>query len=245
MNLRAGKNHRIIMIQHPVLWVFAIAVLVCLLLFTMWATYDYGRYNAGYDSADSQRIISGLTRQLTVAKAKIVETQRQTSMLKRNKQIDDDVSGQLKQVLAQLQNKVVALKKDLAFYKSIVAPERGDRSVAIQSFQLTPAGTDQYQYKLMVSQRGRNDFFARGTITVVIAGTLNDKHVTLKLRNISNETKKILKFGFKYFQNFEGVMSLPTAFQPDSVRVRVEPRSSRIKPVDEQFAWSDLAAGGT
>ncbi len=245
MSLRAGKNHRIIMIQHPVLWGFAIAILVCLLLFTIWATYDYGRYSAGYDSADSQRTISGLTRQLAVAKAKIVETQRQTSMLKRNKQIDDDVSGQLKQVLAQLQNKVVALKKNLAFYKSIVAPERGDRNIAIQSFQLTPAGTDQYQYKLMVSQRGRNDLFARGTITVVIAGTLKDKHVTLKLRDISNETKKILKFGFKYFQNFEGVMSLPTAFQPDSVRVRVKPRSSRIKPVDEQFAWSDLAAGGT
>jgi len=245
MKLRAGKNHRIIMIQHPVLWVFAIAVLVCLLLFTVWSAFEYGRYNAGYDSAQSQRTISGLSQQLAVAKAKIVETQRQTSMLERNKQIDADVSKQLKQVLAQLQNKILVLKKNLAFYKGIVAPERGDRSIAIRSFQVTPAGTGQYQYKLMVSQRGRNDLFARGTITVFIAGVLKDKHVTFRLRDISNETKKILKFGFKYFQSFEGVMSLPTAFQPDSVRVMVKPRSGRIKPVDEQFAWSDLAAGGT
>ena len=28
-------------------------------------------------------------------------------------------------------------------------------------------------------------------------------------------TKKPMKFGFKYFQNFEGVMILPEAFYPD------------------------------
>ena len=57
-------------------------------------------------------------------------------MLERNSQIDDDASSQLKETLAQAQNEVLELKKELSFYKSIVAPEQGSRSLAIQTIQL-------------------------------------------------------------------------------------------------------------
>jgi hypothetical protein len=68
--------------------------------------------------------------------------------------------------------------------------------------------------------------------------------VVLKLAEVSNDTKKPMKFGFKYFQNFEGVMNLPEAFYPDYLRVKVKPTTGKIKSIDEQFAWSDLTAGG-
>jgi hypothetical protein len=72
----------------------------------------------------------------------------------------------------------------------------------------------------------------------------NGKPVTLQLADVSNDIKQPMKFGFKYFQNFEGVMNLPEAFQADTVNVKVEPSSGKIKTVEEQFAWSDLTAGG-
>ena len=53
-----------------------------------------------------------------------------------------------------------------------------------------------------------------------------------------------MKFGFKYFQNFEGVMNLPVAFQPDYLHVEVNPSTGKIKAIDEQYTWSDLTAGG-
>ena len=67
----------------------------------------------------------------------------------------------------------------------------------------------------------------------------------MKLADVSNDTKIPMKFGFKYFQNFEGVMMLPATFQPDSLRVKVKSRVGKIKAIDEQFVWSDLTAGGT
>ncbi|NOQ89985.1 MAG: hypothetical protein GQ549_03465 [Gammaproteobacteria bacterium] len=219
-------------------------LMICTVLILLWISFEYGRNIAGYNSADTDAYINQLQVQLEEARAEIVESNRQATMIESNSQIDDGASVQLKETLAQAQNETLELKKELSFYKSIVAPEQGSRSVAIQTIQLKQNETGGYDYKIMVSQRGRNDRFARGTIDVSIEGVKKGQPVTLKLADVSNATKKSMKFGFKYFQKFEGVMTLPAAFLPDSIRVKVKPSTGKIKSIDEQFAWSDLTAGG-
>ena len=242
--MKALQTHSIITIQQPHLWLLSLLAILSLISLTVWVAFEYGRNIAGYDSANADSYISQLQTELEETKAEIVESNRRATMLERNSRIDDDASGQLKETLAQAQNEALTLKKELSFYKSIVAPEQGGRSLAVQTIQLKPKEGGGYHYKIMVSQRGRNDQFARGTIAVSIEGISKGQSVTLKLADVSNETKKPMKFGFKYFQNFEGVMNLPEAFQPDLVRVKVIPSTGKIKTVDEQFAWSDLTAGG-
>ena len=237
-------THTIITIQRPYLWLLSLVGILCLVMLSLWFSYEYGRNIAGYDSASADAYIGQLQAQLDEAQAEIVESNRQATMLKRNSRIDGDASTQLKETLAQAQSEVLELKKELSFYKSIVAPEQGSRSIAIQTIQLKQNTAGGYDYKIMVSQRGRNDRFARGTIDVTIEGLKKGQPVTLKLADVSNETKKPMKFGFKYFQNFEGVMTLPEAFLPEIIRVKVKPSSAKIKAIDEQFAWSDLTAGG-
>ncbi len=243
--MKPMQTRKIITIQRPALWLLSFVVFICIILVSLWGTFEYGRYIAGFNSADSAAYIEQLQAQLEESQAEIVENKRQATMLERNSLIDDDASSQLNEILAQAQNEVLRLKKELSFYKSIVAPEQGSRSLAIQTIQLKMNTVGGYDYKIMVSQRGRNDQFARGTVDVSIEGVSEGQPVTLKLAEVSNDTKKPMKFGFKYFQNFEGAMILPEAFQPDFVRVQVKPSKGKIKAIDEQFAWSDLTAGGT
>jgi len=243
--MKPMQMRKIITIQRPALWLFSFVVFICILLISLWASFEYGRNIAGYNSADSDAYIEQLQAQLEETQAEIVENKRQATMLERNSRIDEDASSQLKETLAQAQSEALVLKKELSFYKSIVAPEQGDRSLAIQTIQLKANADGGYDYKIMVSQRGRNDRFARGTIAVSIEGLSKGQPLTLKLAEVSNDTKKPMKFGFKYFQNFEGAMILPEAFEPDSIRVKVKPGKGKIKAIDEQFAWSDLTAGGT
>ena len=244
MNMKPIRTHTIITIQRPYLWLLSVLTILCIILLSLWFSFEYGRQAAGFDSSDADAYIGQLQAQLEETQAEIVESNRQATMLKRNSRIDDDASGQLKETLAEAQNEVLELKKELSFYKSIVAPEQGSRSIAIQTIQLKQNDAGGYSYKIMVSQRGRNDQFARGTIDVTIEGVKKGQPVTLKLAEVSNDTKKPMKFGFKYFQNFEGVMNLPAQFLPDSLRVKVKPSTAKIKSIDEQFAWSDLTAGG-
>lgn len=234
----------IITIHRPKLWLLSLVAGFCLILLLMWLVFEYGRNIAGYDKANADFYINRLQAQLDESQAEIVESNRRATMLERNSRIDDDASLQLKKTLEESQSEALKLKKELSFYKSIVAPEQGSRNLAIQSIKLKQKEDGGYAYKIMVSQRGRNDQVARGTIDVKIEGIEKGQPVTLKLADISNATKKPMKFGFKYFQNFEGVMTLPEAFQPDIVRVKVMPSSGKIKAIDEKFVWSELTAGG-
>ncbi|MCK4833128.1 MAG: hypothetical protein KAT12_00080 [Gammaproteobacteria bacterium] len=242
--MKALPTRSIITIQRPYLWLSGLVAIICMVMLMVWISFEYGRSIAGFDSADADAYIGQLQSQLEEAQAENVESTRQATMLKRNSRIDDDASVQLKDTLAKVQNEALELKKELSFYKSIVAPEQGSRSIAIQTIQLKRNEAGDYNYKIMVSQRGRNDRFARGTIDVSIEGVKKGQPVILKLTDVSNATKKPMKFGFKYFQNFEGVMTLPAAFLPDYLRVKVKPSTGKMKSIDEQFAWSDLTAGG-
>jgi len=238
------QTHRIITIQQPGLWWLGFITLITLISLIIWSAFEYGLNIGGYKKANADAYIEQLQVQLEESQQETIETKRQATMLERNSRIDNDASAQLKETLVQTQSEVLTLKKELSFYKSIVTPELGSRSLAIQKMQIKANASGGYDYKIMVSQRGRNDQFARGIIDVSIEGLSKGQPLTLKLAEVSNDTKKPMKFGFKYFQNFEGVMTLPDAFQPDSLRIRVKPKTGKIKAIDEQFAWSDLTAGG-
>lgn len=244
------QTHRIIAIRRPGLWWLFSVLLVALILFVVWSAFDYGRHVAGYNKSDSDAQIEKLQTQLEEIQHEIVESRRQATMLERNSHIDSDAAAQLEQVLSQAKSEVSTLTKELSFYKSVVAPEQGSRSLAIQKMRVRANADGGYDYIFMVSQRGRNDQFARGTVDVSIAGVSKDLPLTLKLSEVSNDTNKkvasgLMKFGFKYFQNFEGIITFPENFEPDTLRVKVKPGKGKIKALDESFSWSDLITEGT
>ncbi len=247
--IKPRQTHRIIAIRRPGLWWLSSAFLIVLIFLLIWSTFEYGRYVAGYNKVDSQTHIEQLQTQLEIIQQEIVATRRRATVLERNSQIDGDASAWLKEALAQAQSEVQTLKKELSFYKSIVAPEQGGRSLAIQKMQIKANAAGGYDYIIMVSQRGRNDQFARGTVDVSIAGVSKGLPLTLTLSEVSNDTNKkvesgLMKFGFKYFQNFEGAIVLPEDFEPGTIRVIVKPGKGKIKALDESFSWSDLVAEG-
>ena len=100
-------THSVITIQRPYLWLFSLLIIICMVLLSLWFSFEYGRNVAGYDSAGSDAYIEQLQAQLDEAQAEIVESNRQATMLKRNSRIDDDASGQLKETLAEAQNEVL------------------------------------------------------------------------------------------------------------------------------------------
>ncbi len=245
MSFKLDQSPTVILIRRPLLWLISFVAINCAILLLLWLAFDYGQNLAGFSSAESRAYISELEEKLKESQDKNIESSRQATMLERNSQIDDSASGELKAALVKTQNEVLTLKKELSFYKSIVSPEQGGRSLAIQTIGLKQDDDGNYHYKLMVSQRGRNDRLVRGMVTIHIEGTNDLGEVqTLALSTVSNDTKIPMKFGFKYFQNFTGVMKLPDGFFADILHVKVKPSTGKIKAINEQFVWSDLTARG-
>ena len=104
----------------------------------------------------------------------------------------DDVK-RAKKTLSQAQKEVLELKKELAFYKSIVAPEQGKPSIVIQTIQLKKGVAGDFDYKIMVSQQGSNERFARGTVDVSIEGKNQGAKQVLALTTIRDRVSKVMK----------------------------------------------------
>ena len=113
----------------------------------------------------------------------------------------------------------------------------------MQTIQLKKDPSGDYDYKIMISQQGRNDRFARGTVDVSIEGSNQGAGQVLALGDVSDDVKKPMKFGMKYFQNFTGKLSLPQGFTAESMRVKLKPSSKTLDSVDEVFPRDDLTAG--
>jgi hypothetical protein len=244
MSTKPLQTRYLITIQRPSRWVLGFVLLIALLAASIWFTFEAGRRMAGFDTLETDRIINGQQAEIERLQGDLAEYQRQAAMLERNSKIEDDASGELKKTLSAAQNEVLVLKKELAFYKSIVAPEQTKPTLVIQTIQLKPGANGDYEYKIMVSQQGRNDRFARGTVDVSIEGTKQGAKEVLALSAVSDDVKKPMKFGFKYFQNFTGELKLPEGFEAEFVRIKVNPNSKTLDSIDEQFPWVDLTAGG-
>ncbi|MCW8923926.1 MAG: hypothetical protein OQK69_09915 [Gammaproteobacteria bacterium] len=245
MNYKPVQSRILITIQRPGLWALNLLFLLGVIALMIWLSFAYGQRAAGYDKSEAENYIADLEQQILDLNMQNTESQRQAAMLERNSTIDDGASEQLKISLTEAQAEVLELKKELSFYKSIIAPGDTKRSLMIQTIQLKPdVANGVYQYQIMVSQRGRNDRFARGSIDVELGGSNAGQTKVIKLSEVSKDVKNPINFGFKYFQKFSGTMTLPEAFQPEYMRVKVKPRSSKIDPIDEQFSWADLTAVG-
>ncbi len=221
----------------------SVLALILLVLMLIGLAFDQGRRTAGYASGESMAYIEQLQRQIQQLQSESDESQRRAAMLERDSRLDDGTSDQLKKSLDKAQAEAVDLKKELSFYKSIVSPEDGKQSIMIQNVQLKKDEKGDYDYKIMVSQRGRNDSYARGTAEVSIEGLVQGKRKVLDLSEISDEAKKPIKFGFRYFQNITGKLKLPEEFIGDYLRVKLTPKTAKLEAIDEQFPWDDLTAG--
>lgn len=244
MNYKPVQSRILITIQRPGLWVLNFLFVLCAVVLLLWLAFQYGQRVAGYDKTEAIIYIEDLEQQIENLQMQNAESERQTAMLERNSTIDGGASDQLKISLTEAQTEVLELKKELSFYKSIISPGDTKRSLMIQTIQLQADAAGSLEYKIMVSQRGRNDQFARGSIQVTIGGVEAGLAKEIKLSDVSKDAKNPIKFSFKYFQKFSGIMILPAEFKPEYMRVKVQPRSSKIDPIDEQFAWADLTAGG-
>ena len=243
MNMRPIQTRYLITIQRPFRWILGLLAVIALVAASIWLSYERGRHVAGFDSSDANQVIDSLQMEIETLQADLAESQRQTAMLERNSKIEDDTTGQLKKTLTEAQNEVLELKKELAFYKSIVAPEQGKPTLVVQTIQMKKDDAGDYDYKIMVSQQGRNDRFARGTMEVNIEGTNQGAKQVLTLTDISEDASKPMNFGLKYFQDFTGKLTLPEGFVAESMRVKLKPRSKTLDSVDEKFPWDDLTAG--
>jgi hypothetical protein len=114
------------------------------------------------------------------------------------------------------------VKKSLAFYEKVMAPEKEVDGVIIDNINITASQSpNHYNFQIILVQQKIKKRYAKGYVDVSLAGSLDNKPSQLVLTDISTITRNDLSFNFKYFQVLEGSFTLPENFYPEKLNLSV------------------------
>jgi cell division protein FtsB len=202
-----------------------------------WGLYEYGRFKGGYDVVAAQQQTRQQQKQLAALEQETTHLREQKAILERSSQIEQEAYRQLEGTVNGLQDEILELKEELAFYRGIVSPGDAKKGLNLQSFNLTPLReARKYRFKMVLTQVLSNGNVAYGNISFSVEGREAGKDKEYTLSQLSDNDKE-LRFRFKYFQAFEGDLSLPEGFIPSKVNLVVKPRSRKHKQLTESIDW--------
>ncbi len=110
------------------------------------------------------------------------------------------------------------LKKQLAFYEKVMAPEKQSTGLLIENVKITAGKkANQYHFQVTLVQQQLKRRYSKGYVNLVFEGAKDDKTVKLELSKVSKMTREELKFSFQYFQIISGEFTLPEGFIAENV----------------------------
>src|SRR3569623_2119005 len=166
-----------------------------------WGLFDYGRYRGGFDSGEAGQRLDELRTQLAEARSANETLRQRLVTADQACEIDRKAYAEINNNLVALQDEILELKEEVAFYRGIVTPENaGATGVRVQSLHFDAAGWPHaYTYNLGLTQAYKEAKLVRGMAKITVLGTRAGAAA-----EVPADRDSFLKFQFKYFGKSEG-----------------------------------------
>ena len=163
------------------------------------------------------------------------------AILERAQQVEGKAYEDVDQHLRSLQDEVLTLKEEIAFYRGIVSAGK-EKGLKIQTFVVdkeTSPGA--YRFQLVLTQHLKRVKMISGTVKLKVLDEENGRPTSLLLSDSNGQQGNALKFEFKFFQRIEGRFTLPDGFKPDRLQIQVVSKGKKPASVEKSFEWQGLA----
>jgi len=213
-------------------------LLLMLVALCIFLGYRMGNYFHGYQS----QALSYHKKRLALLYTQQAEQIKRINTLEVELEVEKIASQKSLSLLKKVEVEHYQLKKELAFYEKIMAPEKEADGVVIDDFILSKTDiANRINFSVFLIQQSRTKRYAKGFIDIDILGSLNNKAMTVKLSDISALAREDVSFSFKYFQVIEGVFTLPEGFLPEKVKLAVtlpKGRWQKYHRLEDSFQWN-------
>lgn len=164
------------------------------------------------------------------------------AILERAKQVEGSAYRNVDAHLRSLQDEVLALKEEVAFYRGIVSAGK-EKGLNIQTFVLDKeASPGAYRFQLVLTQNLKRVKTVSGKVKLKIMDELNGSSKELLVSDMNGKQADYLKFEFKFFQRIEGRFTLPDGFKPERLQVEVVSSGKKPASVEKSFEWRGLSS---
>lgn len=217
---------------YTVLAVLAIAVIA--------GAFEFGRLRAGFNASEVERRRQHREGELATLTQQNRELRERIALLERSSEIDREAREQVQNNLSAMQDEVLELREQLAFYRGIVSPEDAQAGLRVQSFELySGPAEDLYHFRLVLIQAIKHDRRASGRVDIVVHGVRDGAPASIPLSELVTDDMDEMKYSFKYFQDFEGDLRLPENFTPARVDIAILPGGRASDAIRRTVDWTE------
>lgn len=183
--------------------------------------------------------VAFLSSEVDALKLRLDRAQAREAVLAREADVLRQANRLLREQESDRQADQNALQSELDFYRRLAGTGGAQSGLDVYRVELLPTGSERvFQFVLTLTQNIRRASIITGRVRIDVEGTLEDRPVTLYWSQLGSDEPEP-GFRFKYFQQLEGYLSLPEAFQPIQLMVTLEAKGSH-SPVQRNFDWSAL-----
>lgn len=207
--------------------------------------FAYLAYLAGVWHAKSlKETVSEQSAQLDDMYERLEQMEYQRHVMQVELDIERSSNQSLQDELTALQNDNYALRRDLAFYQKIMAPELQESGVTIDSITVTPNQAEQhFHFSLAVLQIEQRRRFVEGRVAIDLVGRIDGQKKRFDLMKLANISGDDRTFTMRYFSIYEGDFFMPEGFVPERIDVSVTLTGGGRGTLNRSFFWKDIRKG--
>jgi hypothetical protein len=188
---------------------------------------------ANYQVEALQSDLQTSLEQLDIERTRATNAEREADVVRR-------ANALLRDSERQRQDEIAGLQADLAFYRRLGGANGSQAALAVHHMELQHTRSPRvYLLVFTLTQNLRWASSIAGQIQLGVDGIQDGTAKHLDDRQLLAETADPLKFQFKYFQQFERLITLPEGFAAERLTIRL--RSGSLGTAVEQTTqWQDM-----
>ena len=141
---------------------------------------------------------------------------------------------QLTKQMRALEADNARLREEVAFFERAVATNQARQGLSISTARIEKVGSNQYQFRLMVTQGGKTQNSFIGELQILVSGSLDGKPqqipfplpATTDTKSINpnvdgNSPVSVYQLNFRHYQHIEGQFTLPQGMQITSIQAKI------------------------
>lgn len=238
----ASSSQLIIKSYTPFMFWLKVGLITCLSLVVAWLAYSYGSYRSGYDNVDIRSARDRFAKKIDTLEQFNRALREKNATLEQASRVNKSAYSNVDSTIKDLQNEILELKQQVAFYRGIIAPTESTSGLSVAELEFRTIGeSGGYHYKLVLTQTRKKVLLVKGTVHIYINGLLNGAEEQLSVSVLTKKKKtQELNLDFKYFQTLEGDVVLPTGFVPSGVIIDLKPTGKGYSRVKKNYDWADI-----
>ena len=173
-------------------------LLLAIIVITLFCGYRIGNFYHGYQ----QQTLAQQQSRLDFVYQQLADKTQRINTLEVELEVERMANQRSQQTLKSIEQEHYQVKKELAFYEKVMAPEKQANGLVIDAVNLTKSeSADHYRFQVVLVQQLLRKRYAKGYIELSITGSLNNKPASFALSELVHvRPRKIYLLVFSTFK---------------------------------------------